>query len=152
MTASVDAPDKALSPKAKDELLEALAGVQEATFDLLINKPRRTTTFVMHVQDKDSQIRPVKIKYQAMDPSEYDELLAAHPPTPKEERKGGQWNKDTFPPALISAVSMVPKLSVDQASQLLKSPNWATGESNALFWNAVNVCQAGLDVPFSEGD
>lgn len=148
MTA-VEAP---LSEKTKKELEQALAGLQDATFELLAAKPRRKTTFVVAVLDGEGQPRQVKITYQAMDPTEYDDLISAHPPTPKAQRQGHQWNNDTFPPALISAVSLTPKLTVDQATQLLKSPNWSTGEIDALFSNAILVCKAGLDVPFNDGD
>ena len=55
-------------------------------------------------------------------------------------------------PLLISTVALTPKLTYEQASDLIKAKNWAPGEISALFRNALEVCQAGLDVPFSAGD
>ena len=42
-------------------------------------------------------------------------------------------NPDTFAPALISAVLAEPKLSVEQATQIWKSPTWNRGELRDLF-------------------
>lgn len=148
---SVETETPALSDEARAQLHEALSAIEDASFDVLMSKPRRTTAFMVQI-DRDGAPRPVRIRYQALSPTELDELLEAHPPTTKEERKGAQWNKDSFPAALISRVSLSPKLSEEQAQALLKNPNWATGEVDALFRNAWAVCNAGLDVPFNNGD
>lgn len=148
---SVETETPALSDDAAAQLRDALAAIEDASFDVLMSKPRRTTAFMVHI-DRDGQPRPVRIRYRAIAPKELDALIEAHPPSTKEERKGAQWNKDSFPPALVSAVSLSPKMSVEQAKELLENPNWSTGESQALFSNAWAVCNAGLDVPFSNGD
>lgn len=141
-----------LSNQSREQLREALTSVQDATFDVLIKKPVRETAFFVHIRDDSGHAKPVRIRYKAMAPKAFDELVAAHPPTTKEERKGAQWNKDSFPQALVAAVSLVPKLTVEQANELLESDNWSSGESQQLFLNAINVCQSGLDVPFNAGD
>lgn len=138
--------------QTEQTLKVALSKVQDATFELLFAKPRRKTSFFVTVQDEDGSSRQVRLRYQAMDPKAFDDLLAAHAPSPKDERKGAQWNPDTFPPALISEVALSPKLSYEEAQSLLKAPNWSPGEISALFRNALEVCQAGLNVPFSDGD
>ena len=137
---------------AQETIKAALAQIQDATFEDLFDKPRRKTAFLVTLPTKDGGQRQVRIRYQAMDPKAFDDLLAAHPPTPKEERKGAQWNADTFPAALVSAVSLAPKMTFEQAKSLLDNPRWAPGEVNALFRNALDVCTAGLNVPFSDGD
>lgn len=149
---SVETHDQeTLSDDAREKLREAISQIQDATFDVLFNKPRRIIEFYVHVE-QDGRAKPVRLKYQALDPKAFDDLISAHPATPKQERKGAQWNPDTFPPALISEVAVVPKLTYEQADDLLKNKNWSPGETNALFRNALDVCQAGLDVPFSAGD
>jgi hypothetical protein len=140
-----------LSDDAREQLRAALSAVQDATFDVLISKPRRKTEFFVHLQDEHGDMKPFRMTYQAMPPKAFDDLLAAHAPTTKQQREGFQWNKDTFPSALIAAVSLTPKLTEEQAKALLEAPNWATGESDALLRNALNVQNAGLDVPFSAG-
>lgn len=143
--------DQTLSDEAREHLREAMTQIQDATFDVLLKKPRREITFFVHVE-QDGRPRPVRLKYRSLDQKAFDDLLAAHQPNAKDERKGAQWDPDTFPPALISAVAVTPQLSYEQADELLNSKNWSPGEISALFRNALNVCQAGLDVPFSAGD
>lgn len=139
--------------QAHEIVKDALSKIQDATFEDLFEKPRRKTAFLVSIPaGADGGIRQVRIRYQAIAPKDFDDLIAAHAPSPKDERKGAQWNPDTFPPALVSAVSLSPKLDYEQARSLLENPNWAPGEVNALFRNALEVCQAGLNVPFSDGD
>jgi hypothetical protein len=88
----------------------------------------------------------------AINAKAYDNLTADHPPTSKEKALGATYNVDTFAPALISAVSCTPKLTVDQATALYKSPEWSGGEAGNLFMNAARVCNSGLDVGFNGRD
>ena len=125
--------------------------MQDATFDLLFAKPRRKTSFFVTVEGEDGSARQVRLRYQAMDPKDFDDLVAAHAPSPKEERKGAQWNPDTFPPALISEVSLSPTLTYDEAKALLKAPNWAPGEVRRCSATPCGL-PGGPDVPFTDGD
>lgn len=150
---SVEEYDQPLSDEAREKLREAMTKIPDATFDALITKPRRSIEFFVQLPVGDDQKpRPARLRYQALDPKQFDDLVAAHPPSAKQKREGGQWDPDTFPAALISAVALVPRLTFEQARDILESKNWAPGESNALFTNAIQVCTAGLDVPFSAGD
>jgi hypothetical protein len=129
---------------------KAIAGT--ATFDQLIKKPRRTLSFTVTTLDEDGEEQLLKMKYRALPSKEYDDLISEHPPTTKEKQAGAVYNVDTFAPALISAVSVEPRLSVEQATELYKSPQWSGGEIATLFFNAQRVCNAGLDVPFNARD
>lgn len=129
---------------------KAIAG--NATFSQLIKKPRRTLTFTVSTLDEDGEELLLKMKYRALPSKEYDDLIAEHPPTTKEKQAGAIYNVDTFAPALISAVSAVPKLSLQEATELYKSPDWSGGEIATMFFNAQRVCNAGLDVPFNARD
>lgn len=127
--------------------------VQYATFDDLLGKPKRTTEFDITLATADGTPVKRKMVYQAISSNEYDDLVAAHPPTPKQlsDANGSvAFNIDTFAPALISRVSHQPKLTYAQAEKLYKSPDWSGGEISTLFWNAQRVCNSGLDVPFNE--
>jgi len=134
------------------ERLKAVTDEIVATFDDLVSKPRRIHTFHVIRQNPDQTTTKMKVVFQAMDPVDYDELREAHPPTEKQRRQGLQLNVDTFAPQLIAAVSHTPKLTVEQATQLYTSPNYATGEREGLFAHANFVCQAGVDVPFTAPD
>lgn len=124
----------------------------EATFEQLMKKPRRTLAFTVYSLDDEGEEIALNLKYRALSSKEYDDLQSAHPPSAKEKRDGAIYNVDTFAPALIASVAVTPKLSVEQASQLYHSPEWSGGEIATMFLNALRVCNAGLDVPFSARD
>lgn len=124
----------------------------EATYAALMGKPRRTMSFDLTTANEDGEDVVLKLKYQAISSKAYDDLVAEHPPTAKEKTAGAVYNVETLAPALISAVSLVPKLSVVQATAVYTSGNWSGGEIGNLFMNAVRVCNSGLDVPFNARD
>lgn len=123
-----------------------------ATFDQLMKKPRRTLDFTVYSVDDKGEEVALQLKYRALPSKSYDDLIAEHPPSAKEKREGAFYNADTFAPALIAAVSVEPDLTFDQANEIYHSPEWAGGEITTLFVNAMRVCNAGLDVPFSARD
>lgn len=124
----------------------------EATFDQLMKKPRRTLAFTVYSVDEDGEEIALNLKFQALSSKEYDTLQSEHPPSAKEKRDGAIYNIDTFAPALISKVAVIPKLTEEQASTLYHSQEWSGGEVATMFLNALRVCNAGLDVPFSARD
>lgn len=121
-----------------------------ATFAALKRKPRRTIEFPVATQDEDGKEHQLLIKYQALSATEYDELVEKHPPTPKEKSLGAVYNIKTFAPALISAVSLVPRMSVEEATEIYNSEDWSGGEVASLFIYAQRVCNAGIDIPFND--
>ena len=129
---------------------KALNGRRAATFSDLRRKPRRTMVFTINTVDEDGEDLALELKYQALSAKEYDELVAAHPPKPKDRDKGFAFDVDSFAPALIAAVALSPRLSIEQATDLYTSPEWSGGEVTTLYLNAQRICNAGLDVPFSE--
>lgn len=125
-----------------------------ASFEDLIGKPPRQLDFPITLKDADGNDIQRRIVYKALQSRVYDDLVASHPPTPKQlaDANGSSvsYNLDTFAPALIAACSHEPKLTYEQAEQLFHSPDWSGGEISTLFWNAQRVCNSGLDVPFNE--
>lgn len=156
MTASVETPipglDEAPTPAVPAEVAkivsEARNGMETATFEELFGKPRRRLEFTV-TAGVDGEVVTRRMVFLALNGDEYDALTAAHPPTPKQKADNHTWNPDTFPPALIAAVSSQPKLSVEQAKALWKHKDWSAGEQATLFSRALEVCQSGLSVPFS---
>lgn len=120
-----------------------------ATFVQLRNKPRRTHRFEVNLPGEDGEDISLWVKYQAIPSKQYDKLVADCPPSAKDRQLGAQYDADTFAPRLISAVSLEPKMTVDEANELYIDPDWSGGEISSLFINALRVCNAGLDVPFS---
>lgn len=137
---------------AREVIAEARTEIEDATFDVLIKKPRRESAFLVHVPNDDGSARPVRIRYRSLNAKEYDDLVSAYPPTSKQRSDGATWNTETFPPALIAAVSLAPKLNLEQAKELYTHPDWAPGEQRELFLQALDVCAQGLNVPFNAGD
>ena len=120
------------------------------SFEELEAKPRRTLTFPVIVSDGEGGTKQREMVFKALSGDEYDQLLAAHPPTPREKLNGAVFDVATFAPALIAAVSHTPKLTVAQATKLWNNKNWSGGEVSALFYHAQRVCNTGIDVPFNE--
>lgn len=140
------------APAAPSTVEAVAAKAATATFDQLIRKPRRTLSFTLTTVDEDGNDLLLQMKYRAVSSKEYDELVAANPPSAKEKASGAVYNVDTFAPALIAAVSAEPKISLEQATELYRSPEWSGGEIGTLFFNAQRVCNSGLDVPFNARD
>jgi hypothetical protein len=131
---------------------KAVKSAGEATFEALNKKPRRVLNFTVYSADDSGDQISLTMRYRALSNRAYDDLQAAHPPTSKDKTAGAAYNLETFAPALISAVSVIPMLSYDQAKELYTNEDWSGGEVTSLFINALRVCNAGLDVPFSERD
>lgn len=125
-----------------------------ATIDQLLKKPQRVKTIPVTVTTDGDETLEVGIKVRAIGSSEYDELLASHPPTGKQKKDDPNtpYNPDTFPPALIAACAAEPTMSVEQATELWTSERWSRGELTTLFFGCMEVNAKGLDVPFNESD
>jgi hypothetical protein len=133
-----------------EEIAAKAVAKKTATFDALIRKPKRVLEFSVTTQDESGDPVALQMKFQAMGGKDYDKLIEAHPPTASQKRQNASFNIDTFAPALIAAVSLEPRLSVEQAEQLWISPDWSGGEASSLYLNAQRVCNSGLDVPFND--
>jgi hypothetical protein len=120
---------------------------RQATADDLIAKPARRKELSIPVGD-----RVLTVSLVAIGADEYDELLAAHPPTKEQRVEGNSYNPDTFAPALIAECAAEPKLSLEQTTAIWKGSTWSRGELRDLFMACVNLCQQGLDVPFTLAD
>ena len=119
-----------------------------ATFDELLKKPARTKDLVIKVPADDNGILELVVTLRAIGSKAYDDMIAGHPPTKEQKAEGGSYNVDTFAPALISACSSNPHLTVDEARQVWQSDDWSRGELMELFLGCVEVNNKGLDVPF----
>lgn len=122
---------------------------KRATLDLLKNKPRSKTEFSIYIADDDGEEVEVKLKFRAIGMRDYDKLVSKYPPKPAEVAEGATFNMDTFAPALIAACSVEPEMSYDDAKAIWDSPDWSRGDLMALFKNAVDVNNRGVDIPFN---
>lgn len=120
-----------------------------ASVEDLFKKRRRETTVVIQTLDESDESVELELRFRAISSREYDALVAKFPPTHKQKEDGAAYDVDRFAPALISAVSLDPKLSVEDATQIYNSEEWSGGEVGGLFLEALRLCNAGLDVPFT---
>lgn len=114
-----------------------------SVLDKLKLKKRRTQTLKMTVGEEE-----VELVFEAISAKELDALQAKHQPTQEQRTQGAAFNRNTFPPALIAACAVEPKISEADAREIWTSPEWSTGELNTLFDAVSTLCMKGLDVPF----
>lgn len=120
-----------------------------ATFRDLLNKPARTKEVTLAIPDSDGAMVEYVFTLRAIGSKAYDVLVGMHPPTADQKKEGAAYNPDSFGPALISACSVSPSLTANEAKELWESDEWSRGEVMELFVAAVEVNSRGLDVPFT---
>lgn len=85
-------------------------------------------------------------KFKALGRDRYERLIKAHPPTKDQRTEAARqqrnvtWNEDTFPPALISACLISPKMTEAQVRELLDDDEWNEADCGALFTGAQQAC------------
>lgn len=123
-----------------------------ATFKDLLHKPARTREVILKVPDENGTVIEYVVTLRAIGSKAYDVLVGMHVPTAEQKKEGAAYNPDTFGPALISACSVNPHITPNEAKELWESDEWSRGEVMELFVAAVEVCSKGLDVPFTATD
>lgn len=89
----------------------------------------------------------VLFTFRALARTGLDDIIAEHPPTPKQKKAAEQrgeeanWNSDTFPPALMAACCIEPELTPEDAQEMWDSPDWNQAELLSLFATALEVQQ-----------
>jgi hypothetical protein len=94
-------------------------------------------------------LRVIEFTLTAIPPDEWEDLVAAHPPTPENLAIGHQWNTDTFRPALL-AVSVAGGEAPDW-TRLAKEGLITAGELASIFDAAVMLNIRGLSVAVGKG-
>ena len=124
---------------------------KRATFELLKSKPKaeREVTFVMNTSEGQNE---VSLLFRAIGSVEYDRLLTKNPPTTEQRAEGATYNINTFAPALLAAVCYDPEMSTSEWSEIWNSPDWNRGEIMQFFMSAVELCNQGLEIPFTVSD
>ena len=87
-------------------------------------------------------------------PHEYEDLIAAHPPSEKERKEGAAWDYTTLCPAMLAAC--VDRDTADQMSSEdwtadIKAGVYATGEVATLFRTCLTVNDRSRDVRVGKG-
>lgn len=134
--------------KAQNEQREGAK--RRATFDMLAKKRRLEREVTIKIPGDDGEMIELTMLFRAIGALDYDRLLTKHPPTTEQRAQGGSYDINSFGPALLSKVVIDPELSESEARQLWTSPDWNRGEVMNLFTAAVELCNKGLDIPFTD--
>jgi hypothetical protein len=118
---------------------------KRATFDLLKSKKRAEREFEFTLNDE-----KVSLLFRAIGANEYDKLVSKAKPTVEQKADGANYDINVFGPALLAAVSIEPEMSAAQWKEIWTSPEWSRGEVVQLFYIASELCNRGLDIPFTE--
>lgn len=84
----------------------------------------------------------VPFRFRALPRTEHSALIAAHPGTPEQN-----WNPETYPPALIAASSLNPKMTLEQVEELFEVLN--DDQRGDLFLAANRANTSAVSVPSS---
>ena len=121
-----------------------------ATLDQLKKKKRVTKTVTLVVNGDDGEPMEVGLTFRGIPAHEYDKLIGKHPPRAKDKKQGYGYNPDGFGPEIIAATCIDPDMSVEDAQDIWESDDWNRGERMMLLMAAIEVCTAGLNVPFKK--
>jgi hypothetical protein len=139
--------------KATEELAAANAQRSEArnraTFDMLVKKRHLEREVPIKIPGDDGELTEVTMLFRAIGARDYDRLMTKHPPTTEQRAEGSNYNIHTFGPALIARVCVDPEISEQDTLQIWNSSDWNRGEVMSLFTAAVEICNKGLDIPFT---
>jgi hypothetical protein len=122
-----------------------------ATISQLKKKQRVTKTVNVVVNDEETgEPMEVSLSFRGIPAHQYDRLIAAHPPRPSDKKQGYGYNPDKFGPAILAATCIDPEMTVEDATEIWKSDEWNRGERMMLLMAAIEVCTAGLNIPFKK--
>lgn len=123
-----------------EELDEVLATARTSLAD-----GGRAAELAARITDLEVQIDAsrVPVRFRGMGRNLYKELERKHP----DPDNDGVWNTETFPPALIAACAVDPKMTPEQVNELLTLVT--EGEYQRLFQGAYMACNDANDVPFN---
>ena len=104
------------------------------------------------VRDVEEQLTETEgvvwMTFKGIGRARFDALQEAHPPTAEQQLKAKQqlgtddrlaWNPETFPPALVAASLVEPKLSEVEVQRLWTSDDWNQAELTTLVQTALEV-------------
>ncbi len=136
--------DDSRRPEAVGRLAEAKAALGESTVTLVLRRPEVT------YDDEDGVTRTLRGR-QA-----YEWLMENHPPTDEQNAQSqaehsvnAPYDADTFAPALIAACCDDPKMTPEEADELISE--WTLPEVMVVFSAAMEICNTSQVGPLGKG-
>ncbi len=99
-----------------------------------------------------SQETVATFTFRSIGRSAFERLVRSHKPDQHDKKEGSIWNTRTFPPALIAESSHQPKITYEQATEVMESPDWNHSEVLKLFNAALSANSESPDIPLSNND
>lgn len=100
----------------------------------------------------------VEFVFRSLGRRKFEDLMVEHPPTDKQRRvtKERGWdppefNKDTFPPALVFACLQSPEMTYEEVIEIFESDDWSGAETTALFLSCMDACSNRREVDLGKG-
>lgn len=87
--------------------------------------------------------------FRSIGRARFEKMLEDHKPTKQQKDQGNIYNPDTFAPALLSAASVEPEISLEQAQEMFDSEMWNSAELAKLFLAAQEANAEAPDIPLS---
>lgn len=125
---------------------------ERATLGMLQKKQPKTEEVQITIINDAGEEQEVSLLFKALGATEYDNLLDRYPASSKQRREGLAFNPDLFGPALLAAVCVEPKMSLEDATEIWNSDHWSRGERLRIFNAAVDLCNYGMNIPFTGTD
>ena len=136
--------------EAQSAQREAAKAGNRATFEQLVKKRHLEREVPIKIPGDDGEPVEVTMLFRAIGARDYDRLLGKHPPTTEQRAGGNSYDINTFGPALLAKVCVDPEMSEQEAQTIWNSADWGRGEVMSLFGAAVELCNKGLDIPFTD--
>ena len=88
--------------------------------------------------------------FQAIGRVAWDKMVTDYPPTDedKELEKDAAWDLNRFPPAIIQAACIDPKMTAEEVQEIWDSTDWSQTELTKLFAAAWQANQETPNIPF----
>lgn len=99
----------------------------------------------------------VEFTFQDIGMKRYDDLVTSCPPSKEQKERwkeeGGEgslaYDPDEFVPRLIAQCSFQPKITVEEAFELMNDEQWGLSDITRMFNAAQTACLAGAPIPLS---
>ena len=98
-----------------------------------------------------SAVSEITFEFKSIGRYAYDELVEnpQYKATKVQLREGTTFNPDTFPPALVAASCVSPKMTKKEATDIFSDPEWNGAELQRLFFGALECNTETGDIPLS---
>lgn len=139
--------------EARGELDRAESLLADSKTDVVLDYAREQVAQAREHVEKaraEAEADSVLMLFDGISRDDFNALVDAHPPAEDDEKKGRDYNPDTFPPALIAATCVDP--GFDSPEEVLGViGDWNMTEREALFTAAMSTCVLSRVADLSKG-